>query len=115
MRHKALVGRVQHKARCAVCRCASFVCCVQGAKPVVGICFALAVHLPPQAAGVQQALPAARAEHCTRGSLRELLRQARSNAALAAALRWQRRLMMALDAAKVNASPIAVQRGCFSL
>lgn len=49
------------------------------------------------------ACPAAMlAEQCARGSLRDLLRQARSDAELAAELSWPQRLAMALEAAKVS-------------
>lgn len=43
-------------------------------------------------------------EYCARGSLRDLLQHARSDAGLAAALSWERRLVMAIDAAKVGAA-----------
>jgi hypothetical protein len=42
-----------------------------------------------------------RTEYCARGSLYDLLKAARQNAALAKALDWPKRINMALDAAKV--------------
>ncbi|PRW45442.1 kinase [Chlorella sorokiniana] len=50
--------------------------------------------------GVVLEPPAIVTEQCARGSLRDLLQQARSNAALAAELSWPHRLTMALEAAK---------------
>ncbi|KAL4422381.1 hypothetical protein ABPG75_008578 [Micractinium tetrahymenae] len=50
--------------------------------------------------GVSLDPPAIVTEHCARGTLLALLNAARSSRQLAAALSWQRRLQMAMDAAK---------------
>ena len=63
-----------------------------------------AIHThPPRhtSPGLPACLPA---EYCARGSLYDLLKAARCTPALQKALDWPRRIMMAMDAAKVQYS-----------
>ena len=55
-------------------------------------------------------------EWCARGSLYDVLRKAYANPKLRGALEWQRRLSMALDAAKVRTALFQTSyhsQGCF--